>query len=148
MTCGKRDDGLAMRIGQRASANEHCICPTLGERCKCSLDLWAASRVGNKKLAAAGQSGCHRRKQAPWSGACLHRREAEGAGHVAVGQGTAATWPAQSHVQGRIARARPPSTPKPGKAATLHPKTVTFVTGAKSDFSKLRRQRKRGDHRT
>src|SRR5262249_38709845 len=43
------------------------------------------------------------REQAPWSGACLHRREAEGAGHVAVGQGTAATWPAQSHVQGRIA---------------------------------------------
>ena len=33
-----------------------------------------------------------------------------------------------------------PSTPKPGKAATLHPKTVTFVTGAKSDFSKWRRQ--------
>jgi hypothetical protein len=32
-----------------------------------------------------------------------------------------------------------PSTPKPGKAATLHPKTVTFVTGAKSDFSKWRR---------
>ena len=32
-----------------------------------------------------------------------------------------------------------PSTPKPGKAATLHPKTVTFVTGAKSDFSKRRR---------
>src|SRR4029453_8800317 len=29
-----------------------------------------------------------------------------------------------------------PSTPKPGEAATLHPKTVTFVTGAKSDFSK------------
>src|SRR4029450_7173922 len=33
-------------------------------------------------------------------------REAEGAGHVAVGQGTAATWPAQSHVQGRIARSK------------------------------------------
>src|SRR5258708_13818037 len=75
-------------------------------------------------------------------------------GHVAVGQGTAAAWPAQSHVQGRIGRSkvvsgggcairgsarhprRYPFTPQPGKAATTTPQTVTFVTGAKSDFSK------------
>src|SRR5207344_2461463 len=69
----------------------------------------------------------------------LHRREAEGAGHVAVGQGTAATWPAQSQCSRSDSAEQGHSTPKRGKAATLHPKTVTFVTGAKSDFFKWRR---------
>ena len=92
--------------------------------------------LSDLRQAAAGQSGRHRREQAPWSGACLHCRETEGTGHVAVGQGTAATWPAQSHVQGRIDAEQgrlaaaalceaPPATrdgpphPQPGKAATL-----------------------------
>ena len=78
-------------------------------------------------------------EQAPSSGACLHRREAEGAGHVAVGQGTAATWPAQSHVQGRIAPSKTLQPRNQERRLPFTPKTVTFVTGAKSDFSKWRR---------
>jgi hypothetical protein len=57
MTCGERDDGLAMRIGQRSGTDQHCICPALGELCKCRLDLRAAGRVGDDKL----ESKCLRR---------------------------------------------------------------------------------------
>ena len=42
------------------------------------------------------------REQAPWSHPGLHRREAEGARHVPLGQGTTPARPKEPHVQGRI----------------------------------------------
>jgi hypothetical protein len=50
----------------------------------------------------AGQPGRDRREQAPGSNPGLHRREAEGARHVPIGQGTAPARPEEPHVQGRI----------------------------------------------
>jgi len=44
--------------------------------------------------------------------------------------GGCAIWGSARHPR------RHPFTPQPGKAATTTPQTVTFVTGAKSDFSK------------
>ena len=71
-----------------------------------------------------------------------------------VGQGTAAAWPTQSHVQGRIGRSkvvsgggcairgfarhprRHPFTHNQERRLPQLPKPVTFVTGANPDFSK------------
>jgi len=102
----------------------------------CHPAQWRGPALSDLRQATAGQPGRHCREQTAGTGACLYRREAEGTRHVAVGQGAAATWPAQAHVQGRIGRSKAvsgggcryvglrasrdgiPSTPQPGKAAT------------------------------
>ena len=41
----------------------------------CDPAQWRGPPLSDLRQAAAGQSGCHRREQAPWSGACLHREK-------------------------------------------------------------------------
>jgi hypothetical protein len=54
------------------------------------------------KEVATGEPGSDCRKQAPGSDPGLDRRPAKEARHVPFGQGAAATWPEEPHVQGRI----------------------------------------------
>ena len=58
MTCGERDDGLAMRVGQRAGADEQLHLPGVAANVANAASISrAAGRVGNDEL----QSKCLRR---------------------------------------------------------------------------------------
>src|SRR5258708_4737565 len=60
------------------------------------------STLPHLRQTAAGQPGSDCREQAPGSNPGLHRRAAKETRHVPLGQGAAATWPEEPHVQGRI----------------------------------------------
>ena len=62
------------------------------------------STLPHLRQAATGEPGRDCREQAPGSDPGLHRRAAKAARHVPFGQGAAATWPEEPHVQGRIER--------------------------------------------